>query len=394
MLTVNKEKCTACGACVQICPKECIELLQDEKGFLFPEIDFQKCIKCRACENICPLKKGFYENKFNQKAYAAVNKDHDEVKKATSGGVFGALSKHVLDNKGVVYGCAYDKNLKPVHIRIENIKDLNLLNGSKYVQSDTLRTFITAKEDLEKGKLVVYSGTPCQISGFKSFLKKHYDNLITVDIICHGVPSFSAFKKYTQFYEDKHKIKLRNYIFRTSNKFGGSYAGKAVGTSTENDKPRTKNIKYYNEYYYHYFLSSEICRESCYKCDYANLNRTGDFTLGDFWGAEGEKLPFDIKRGCSLVLVNTKKACELFDKLNISTKEISINKAIKYNQQLQKPVEKPSTREEIVRRFREFPANEIQKAYLKENRLSILKAKIKYSIPSVLKSVILKIRYR
>lgn len=394
MLTVNKEKCTACGACVQICKKECIVLSQDENGFLFPKIDFEKCIRCEACEKVCPLQNEIKENKFNQKAYAAANKDLSEVKKATSGGIFGALSKYALDNKGVVYGCAYDENMKPVHTRIESIKDLHLLNGSKYVQSDTLNTFITAKEDLEKGRLVVYSGTPCQISGFKAFLKKDYDNLVTIDIICHGVPSFSAFKKYIEFYEDKQKIKLSNYIFRVNNKFGGSYAGKAIGTKIKNNKSCEKKIKYYNEYYYHYFLSSQICRESCYQCDYANLNRTGDFTLGDFWGAEGEKLPFDIKNGCSLVLVNTKKASELFDKLNINIKEISIDKAVKYNQQLKKPVEKPSTREEIIRRFKEYPAKKIQRAYLKENQLSILKAKVKYSIPSVLKAVVLKIKYR
>lgn len=394
MIRVDYKKCTACNACVQTCPQKCINLEEDAFGFSYPTIDLHTCTDCNLCNSVCPLENRLSVEAFEKKAYAVVHKDKEKRLSATSGGAFGAIAEYVLKRDGVVYGCAYDDDLKAVHTRIDNIENLKALNGSKYVQSEIADTFIQAQEDLKKGKLVLFSGTPCQIAGLRSFLKTAYDNLITVDIVCHGVPSQAYFKKYIDWFSKAKNIKIYDYNFRSKKNSGWSCAGMYSGKDIKTDKPFESKLHYFDGYYYYYFLRGDIYRTSCYSCDYANLDRVGDFTLGDFWGAEGEKLLFSTKEGCSLVLINSEKAQAIFELLELQYSSVSIEKATRYNQQLTSPCAVSKKREKLLRRFCECSAEEIQKCFKKEERAQIAKARIKYLCPAFLKRFILKFRYR
>lgn len=391
MITINSTKCTACGACLQSCPKSCIEMRNDENGFVYPFIRVDECVDCGKCSAVCPIGKDKVSERFERKAYGAITKDKDMLNRSTSGGIFGEIAKYVISAGGTVYGCAYDTDLYVKHVKIDNVSDLCLLNGSKYVQSDTADTFIQVKNDLGSGKLVFYSGTPCQISGLKCFLGKDFDNLITADIICHGVPSYSSFEKYIRWYEKNNGVKVSNYSFRSKENKKGNYAG-VCESNTVKGVIKTK-FNYYDGYYYYYFLSSEINRNSCYSCDYANINREGDFTLGDLWGAESFNIPFSVDNGCSLVLINTEKANKIFTLLELESFEISFEKVVNYNEQLRKPSSCSDKRAAILERFKNWSADEIQKVYLKENRIAILKSRIKYSIPKPIKKQLQKIRH-
>lgn len=391
MIKVDYKKCTACGACVQKCHKGCIELKKDDNGFLYPHINESECVECGLCETVCPIGNSLVAK--NTIAYACANKDSDMLFNATSGGVFGAIASYVLSNNGVVYGCAYTEHLKATHIRIDNIQSLHVLFGSKYVQSNTLTTYKECEEDLKAEKQVLYSGTPCQIAGLKNYLKKEYKNLITVDIVCHGVASQAYFDKYIDFFEKKENAECLDYSFRSKKNAGWSVAGIATLKNSKG-KVFDKKQYYFSSYYYHYYLSCSIYRESCYSCEYANLNRVGDFTLGDFWGAEGLDIPFDVEKGCSLVLLNSEKAILLFEKLNLQKYEVPLEIAVKYNKQLSNPSSSRYDRNELLREYREEHAATINKNFKKKNKKKILIGKIKYMVPKGLKRILLKVKYK
>ena len=194
MIKIDFEHCTGCEACIQICPQKCISTQQGEFDFLYPVVDEDRCIDCHLCEKVCPIDKDVSAPE-DQKASAAVNKDKKVLVNSTSGAAFSALSDHVLGQNGVVYGCAMD-GMKVHHVRIDNLRNLKRLRGSKYVQSRIGNVFKEAEADLQEGRKVLFSGTPCQIAGLKYYLRKEYENLITVDIVCHGVGSQAYFDKF------------------------------------------------------------------------------------------------------------------------------------------------------------------------------------------------------
>ena len=391
MIEINEAACTACGACVQKCPKQCIELHPDINGFLYSQIQVAECVNCGLCEKVCPIadKQSLL---CNQTAYACVNKDDLMLKQETSGGVFGTIATYFLDNGGVVYGCAYVGHLQATHIRVDNKELLTELFGSKYVQSNTCNTFRECEKDLKDNKLVLYSGTPCQIAGLKKYLQIDYENLFTVDIICHGVASQEYFDKFIEYLERQKKAVCLDYNFRSKKNAGWSCAGVAR-FRTKTGKVYEKKQYYFSNYYYYYYLSCATYRESCYQCSYANMNRVGDFTLGDFWGVEGMNLPFSIDGGCSLVLVNTPKAENLFNKLDLNKQAVSLEIAKKYNKQLSSPSKPLCDRDELLSEYREKTAEEIQKGFKRRFRISRIKAKIKYVVPLKLKKIFLKYRY-
>ena len=392
MIVLNLEKCTACGACAQKCPKKCIELKSDDNGFLSPVINATECIECGLCEKVCPIDDQTTEVK-TPEAYACANVEDSLLAQATSGGVFGAIAIYVLEQGGVVYGCAYTGHLKATHIRVDNKDDLSKLFGSKYVQSNTLNTYKECEEDLKSGKQVLYSGTPCQIAGLKKYLQKEYSNLLTVDLVCHGVASQAYFDKFIELLEKEEGAICTNYSFRSKKNSGWSVAGIASFKSN-NGRSFDKKQYYFSNYYYYYYLGCSIYRESCYSCRYANLNRVGDFTLGDFWGAEGLDVPFNVEKGCSLVLLNSDKAILLFEKLNLHKHQVSLDVATKYNKQLATPSVARYDRDELLREYREEEASATQSNFKRKNRKQIFVGRLKYIIPNGLKRLLLKIRYR
>ena len=382
------EKCTACGACVQKCPHDAIEYKEDSFGFLYPEIN-EKCANCGACVRVCPIDKAYPETK--PSVYAAVNTNIDRLMKSSSGGVFSALAEYVLSTGGVVYGASFDKDFRVTHIRVSELSELVRLQGSKYVQSNTENTFSEAKRDLNEGITVLYSGTPCQIAGLNGFLGKTYDNLITVDLICHGVPNQRFFSQYLEWLSKKQKGKITEFSFRDKEAKGWTSAG---SVRIETGKSSKKKVLWpaFNYYQYYNFLSGGICRKSCYECAYAGMRRPGDYTIGDFWGAE-KYLPGIKnlgKRGCSVVLCNSQKAEALIKKVTLDLKEITLSQAQSENGQLREPA-KSNLRNDTLLDASDFNTAE---RYFKQHKKHLYKAYVKMLMPTQLKLAIKRAVYR
>ena len=383
--------CTGCGACVQICPKSAIHWIKKEFDFLYPEVDENLCVKCGLCEKVCPIDKNLV-NPTIQKAYAAVNTDADVLQNSTSGGAFIAIAETVLNKGGIVYGCIMDEDFKVCHTRCTKKDDLQKCMGSKYVQSDINITYRLAEHDLKSGLSVLFSGTPCQIAGLYGYLQKRYENLITIDIVCHGVGSQGYFDKYLQFEKQRRNGSLKEIRFRSKRYVGWSCGGVVVVAPRGNEMTRKyKPYFNYDNYYYSYFLSGDIYRQSCYSCKYANLIRQGDFTLGDFWGVESLDLGIETSKGCSLLIANSKKAIDFLslvtDKLQCI--EVDINDAARKNGQLRAPSKKSKIRSQLLEEYKKYSANEIQRLYKRRNRkgicLGIIKRYMPYSLRRVLR---------
>lgn len=222
LTTGEKIYCSGCRSCEQVCTQNCVTIEYDNEGFLYPTISKEKCINCGLCIRSCPASKAVVtkSNLNNPVVYAAWNKVNNILNESSSGGVFSAIASYILKNNGVVFGCSLEDNLVAKHIGIRNEVELYKLRGSKYVQSDTQDTFKQVRNILKEGKQVFYTGTPCQIAGLKSFLARPYDNLITADLICHGVPSPKVFKEYLNMLEKKHGGKVVYFKFRDKEKYG------------------------------------------------------------------------------------------------------------------------------------------------------------------------------
>ena len=223
---LEKNKCFGCGSCFLSCPKNAIEMESDEEGFAFPKIDEKKCIDCSVCIKKCPSFSPLEKNDFAQETYSVLYKNDEICKKSASGGAFAAFVVKIIENQGVVFGCAYDEDLNAVQIKIDRLENLIKLQGSKYVSSDSKSTFAEAKKDLLIGKKGLYSGRPCQIAGLRRYLGKDYENLLTVDLVCHGVPSQKLFTKYLEWLGQKNGGKIIYYGFRDKDVGGWSCGGK------------------------------------------------------------------------------------------------------------------------------------------------------------------------
>lgn len=386
MFAINYENCTGCGACVQRCPKQCISWTTKEFDFLYPQVDEATCINCGLCEKVCPIDKEL-KTPIVQKTYAAVHKDSSVLGKSTSGGAFTALADTIFFQGGVVYGAAMLNGMQVKHIRTENRTALAELRSSKYLQSDTETTYQMVEQDLKQGKVVLYSGTPCQIDGLKCFLRKEYENLYTADIVCHGVGSQAYFDKYMDFAKERYG-KIKALRFRAKEYAGWSCGGVVVVVGTSNSE---KKIPYrdFDNYYYSYFLSGDIYRKCCYSCKYANTKRVGDFSLGDYWGVEALKLPLQTENGCSLLLVNNDRAEKLLETVvDLDKVETTIEQAAHCNKQLNEPSRLPESRQKRIEEYVSMSGRQIQKVYLRTHRRIVAKGKLKALMPYKLKLLI------
>jgi coenzyme F420-reducing hydrogenase beta subunit len=340
-MVITEYDCTGCRACEQKCPKHCILMKEDKEGFLMPYIDHSLCIECDVCATVCPLNKEIDGNKPNS-VFAVRYKNDAILSQSASGGAFAAIARTVLENGGIVYGAVYHDDLSVSHIAVYTISELYRMQSSKYVQSDTLKTFSEVKTALKGGMMVLYSGTPCQIGGLNAFLGKEYPNLLTVDIICHGVPSPKLFAKYIEWLGIKNKGKILSCNFR--DKTGGWGLGYKTKTKT-----KTKTIDANADPYYSYFLKGHTYRECCYQCKYAKKERISDFTLGDYWGIQKEHPSFYSTKGVSLMMNNTTKAQKWFNKNSelFYIQESSFEKASKHNINLLHPTERNEIRDAI-----------------------------------------------
>ncbi|MGV8104225.1 MAG: Coenzyme F420 hydrogenase/dehydrogenase, beta subunit C-terminal domain [Mesotoga sp.] len=354
MVICPEDLCTGCGVCAEVCPTHCISLVDDSEGFRRPIIDASKCTDCGLCRDHCPANHDFHFSKRLEQpeVYAAKAHNKDILKESSSGGVFSVLAKYVIDREGSVFGCVLDDHLNPIHVEATAEEEVAAMRGSKYVQSDPGDTFRKAKTLLQDGKHVLYSGTPCQIAGLNSFLGKDYDNLLTVDLICHGVPSNLFFHEYLRWLEKKLKCTISEYRFRDKRRMGWGSYGSMQYEKLQKTKTFTRWLTANNDYYFHYFyLRGDNYRESCYRCKYAKASREGDFTLGDYWGIQKHHPEIAAKDGVSLVLVNTEKAKRALSDISKSLDLVSskLEYAIENNRNLVAPMARPQTRNTIYK---------------------------------------------
>ena len=291
--------CTGCGACINICSQNAIALCSDEEGFLQPKIDRNKCVCCGRCESICPVMHPVYKNQKIDSCYAAWA-DEELRRKSSTAGVFALLAKETLQNGGIVYGAAWGRKWKVYHTGITNIDDIKLLQGSKYLQSNTVYTYRETKEALKSGKWVLYSGCPCQIAGLYAYLGDFsIENLTTVEVICHGVPSADNFHKYLNDMFPNKVEDITDIRFRDKEHFGWS---SSVSIDFNGKNEYFKNDK--EDPYMKGFLPCMTLRRSCENCKFSKIPRQADISLGDFWGIAKYDPSWDDRKGTELILLN------------------------------------------------------------------------------------------
>ncbi len=307
----QKKDFCGCGACSYVCPKGCISMKADDEGFLYPYVDTKKCVNCGLCEKVCPIISHKEETKKEQFGYVAQIKNKEIRKESTSGGVFSAIALYVLSKGGVVYGAAWDEEFVCKHVRMDRKEDLFRFRNSKYVQSDTNGTYKCVKEDLELGRLVCFSGTPCQVEGLKSFLRKDYGNLILVDVVCHSVPLPLVWKKYLEKIQKKVDGKIYSIKFRE--KLHG-YKYSALVVRDKNNK-----ILYAEDIdtdpYLRAFFSDISVRPSCYECRFKKRYRESDITLWDCYTVNEFDKKMDDDTGVTRVLVHSDKGRRIVEKI-------------------------------------------------------------------------------
>lgn len=375
----NREKCCGCAACEQICPKGAIGMKEDPEGFLYPVLDSDKCVKCGLCKSVCP-----YDNETNGnepiKTFAFVNGDKEKLLNSSSGGAFIAIADKILEHNGAVCGCVFDEKLRAVHIVGDDYNTVKRMHGSKYVQSNTQSVFYDIENRLLKGQKVLFSGTPCQVDALKKYLKKDYNELYTVDLICHGVPSPKLLADFIE--ANSAKAAVTDIKFRDKKRNGWSAAG-SISFNKE-DKNKTKLMAPYNSAYYNLYFSNSISRPCCYTCRYANINRVGDITIGDYWNIDAVLPAFDSSGGVSVVLVNTQKGAALTKTLKQGSTlvETSLKSAVDGNGNLSVPSKKSGCRDRI---FDDIENNGIAAAAKKYCKFKRVKPFIMRHIPKSLK---------
>lgn len=337
----NKSFCCGCGACVQKCPQKCISLIEDTEGFLYPKVDETKCIDCGLCEKVCHELHPFDEHS-PKNVYAAYNLNEDIRLKSSSGGIFYMLAEKTINEGGVVFGARFDKNWQVVIDCTEKKEGILAFMGSKYVQARTENTYQKAEYFLKQGRKVLYSGTPCQIAGLNHYLRKGYENLITVDFVCHGVPSPKVWSLYLNEVVKK-VCKVKSVSFRSKLNgwknfgFSVSYEGEENCVTILSDHNDDKYMKA--------FLSDIILRPSCYNCKAKQGKSKSDLTIADFWGIDNEIPEMDDDKGTGLVLVHSPKGKLALDFSNMKYIETSLDIASKYNPGLQSSITRPERRE-------------------------------------------------
>lgn len=338
----HKSDCCGCEACVQRCPKRCISLHRDQEGFLYPLVDESICIDCGLCERVCPV--------INQGeplkplvAYAAKNQDESVRLSSSSGGVFTALAEQVIAQGGVVFGARFDESWNVVHDYVETVEGLSAFSGAKYVQSRIGLCFLQAETFLRQGRQVLFSGLPCQIAGLKKFLRKDYDNLITVDLFCHGVPSPMVWKRFLEEEVATPHTQLKSISFRDKTSGWKNYSFSYL--QEDADGVHLHRMLSAKNLFMRGFLTDLYLRPSCYHCPVKQCKSGSDLTIGDYWGIQQAHPRLDDDKGVSAVLVNTDKGAAILQAVQqVSLYESTFEKVVKCNPALIKSAQEPTKR--------------------------------------------------
>lgn len=351
---ISNKQCTGCFGCYNVCPVNAIEMKYDNEGFYKPNI-LSNCIKCGKCEKVCPVIENKNDNKYI-KAYGAWSKDEEILLNSSSGGIFSELALEILSKGGIIYGVGW-KNGNVVHKRIEKEEDLKELRGSKYLPSFVGDSYKNVIKDLKNNKKVLFSGTPCQIAALNKIIKN--DNLITIDLICHGMPSYKVYKKYCN---EELKMNIEKVDFR--NKKNG-WANYSIVYYSNNE---IKSNYSYMDKFFCGFLKDIYLNKSCYICKFKGKEngekREADITLGDFWGVPKELFN---KNGVSLVVINNKKGQKLFEQIRdkISFKEVSLKEGIRSNPSFYKNCILSEKRNSFFKDLNNLPFNKLSNKYFR-----------------------------
>lgn len=384
LLTKNKKDCTGCSGCFNICPVNAIKMKEDENGFLIPVIENDKCINCNKCLVSCPVGRVIKNTPIQ--SFGAVNLNENIYKNSSSGGIFSVVAEYIIRKKGFVCGVVIDKNFDIFHKLTNNINDIEAMRGSKYAQSNIRNNYSEIKELLLKGIEVLFVGTPCQVAGLKSYLKIDYENLLTIDLICHGVPSNRIFKEYIYTIQKNENNNILEYKFRK----------KQLGKSIMNEYIRFENEKeifrpIIRSSYLYAFMKGEIYRDSCYECEYAEIKRVSDITLGDFWGVENY-YDLEYKDGVSAVLINTEKGRRILDCIDndILLFESNIESIRANNEQLKAPCKPSQKREDIYKELNSNGYKSVEDKYLNNlsRRKKIIQSYIPYKFRNFIKQIL------
>lgn len=371
MIVLNKpEECCGCHGCSNICPKHCIVMKADVEGFKYPSIDTTTCIECGLCEKVCPVLEEVKMPISRTSAYAIQVKSDETRKASSSGGVFSEISRSVIQQGGVVFGARFGESLKVKHAYAEDMEGVKSFQGSKYVQSEIGSTYQEAKKFLLKGRKVLFTGTQCQIKGLNLYLNKQYNNLITAEVICHGVPSPMVLKKYQEELEQKYGKKIIDIKFRNKDISWENFQIQITfndGTSYTEKKD--------NDPYMLGFLKNYFLRPSCYDCKAKKLKSGADITLGDYWGLAGIHKNIKDELGTSLVVANTPKGDLVLKEIQNHFKQIiptSLKYAILHNSAFVSGVDRNPNREVFFEDYaKESSLNGVIKKYIISDNVDI-----------------------
>lgn len=358
---IDKEDCCGCTACKSICPKQAIEMVEDEEGFLYPKINEEKCINCGICKKTCPILNKKKESKFKQKAYVLNNKNNKIRIESTSGGAFTEIAKYVLSYDGIVYGATFNNLFEVEHQKAIKEDELGKFRNSKYVQSNLKNTFIETKKYLDNGKMVCFSGTPCQIEGLNSYLNKDYDNLILVDVVCRAVPSPKLLRKYLKYIRENklNNEKIKSVSFRNKDKYGYNYTQMKIESLNNTYQNGVETDPYLRAFFEGYSI-----RNACLNCKFKKRYRVSDFTMWDCFNVENFDKDMDDNMGTTRILINTEKGVKIFEKIkeNFNYKEIEADRIIIGSNELIKSTKFNSNREDF---FYDLNKLDIKKLFTK-----------------------------
>ena len=331
----HKSKCCGCTACQQICPVQCIVMTSDEEGFLYPKINEGQCIGCQKCEAVCPIQTPPLV-KGKTQTYVGYAKNEKIRRRSSSGGIFSLAAEYVLKRGGAVFGAAFDDALAVHHICVESEEDLDKLRGSKYVQSSLENTYAQTEEYLIDGRWVLFSGTACQIAGLKNYLGKEYDRLLTIDVLCHGVPSPKIWKLYLEDQERKYNSKIISIQFRDKKLGWKRYS---IRIQFENGQEYA--VPFTKDKFMNMFLANIDLRPACHDCRFKEFPRVSDMTIGDCWGIENYMPEMDDDKGTSLFMVHSPKGERILEAIreDLAVKEAELNRFLSGDADLRKSVD-------------------------------------------------------
>lgn len=372
---VGKNMCTGCGACNNICPKNSISMLEDEEGFLYPNINKNSCIKCNMCEKVCPVLNRIDETNNYKKpyVYAAWSLDEKVRFNSTSGGIFTELAKGILSDNGYVVGARYNKKNIVEHYIIDKIKHIAILRQSKYIQSNIGLIFKDVRDLLDRGNKVLFVGSPCEVSGLLNFLRRKYENLIVVDFVCRGTNSPKVYRKYLNSLENKYKSKVKKVWFKNKTYGWNRFSTKII---FENGKHYIKD-RYNDSFMRGYIEHNLYMRRCCENCMYKSLPRISDITLADFWGIGNSSPKLDEDKGTSLVIINSDKGKKLFEDIgdSIFSKKSSMEVALKGNHCILNSIKANPRRTEFFEEIDNTPFEKLIKRYCGSVIISNIKRK-------------------